>query len=145
MLTHWKEREKVYVQRTARIRRELGLVPAYAVATVGGAPTEAEPAVATDAAAPTTRRRRRRSRVTAPDVPEEISQEEFDELVADLDVDDGKPAPGGAAEPPPPEPPPTEPVRTSRISSTGGARPAPKKPKPAKPKRPRNRRHGRRR
>ena len=145
VLTHWKEREKVYVQRTARIRRELGLVPAYAVATVGGAPTEAEPAVATDAAAPTTRRRRRRSRVTAPDVPEEISQEEFDELVADLDVDDGKPAPGGATEPPPPEPPPTEPVRTSRTSSTGGARPAPKKPKPAKPKRPRNRRHGRRR
>src|SRR4051812_2715261 len=36
VLTHWKERERVYVQRTDRIRRESGgLVPAYAVATVG--------------------------------------------------------------------------------------------------------------
>ncbi|MDQ6914963.1 MAG: protein translocase subunit SecD, partial [Actinomycetota bacterium] len=33
VLTHWKEREKVYVQRNERIRRELGVVPAYAVAT----------------------------------------------------------------------------------------------------------------
>jgi SecD/SecF fusion protein len=136
VLTHWKEREKVYVQRNQRIRRELGVVPAYAVATVGGAPTDVEPAGAGDgdeAAAPT-RRRQRRSRVTAPDAPEEISQEEFDDLVADLDVDE----PAGA----PPRPAP-ESERPSSISSTGGARPAPKKPKPDKPKRPRNRRHGR--
>jgi SecD/SecF fusion protein len=134
VLTHWKEREKVYVQRNQRIRRELGAVPAYAVATVGGAPTDVEPGGAGDgdAGATSTRRRRRRSRVTAPDGPDEISQEEFDDLVADLDVD----------EPAAPSPAP-EPARPSPISSTGGARPAPKKPKPDKPKRPRNRRHGR--
>src|SRR5439155_20191889 len=57
VLTHWKERERVYVQRTERIRRELGLVPAYAVATVGGAPPEVEPAQAVEAPAPTRRRR----------------------------------------------------------------------------------------
>src|SRR4029453_636483 len=35
VLTHWKERERVYVQRTERIRRESGgLVPADAVATL---------------------------------------------------------------------------------------------------------------
>nr|MDQ6916175.1 hypothetical protein [Actinomycetota bacterium] len=73
--------------------------------------------------------RMRRGTLTAPE-PEEISPEEFDDLVADLDVGDGSPTP---------EPP----VRTSPITSTGGARPAPKKDKPAKPKRPRNRRHGR--
>jgi SecD/SecF fusion protein len=124
VLTHWKEREKVYVQRNERIRRELGLVPAYAVATVGGAPAD----VVEPAEQAPTRRRRRRAAVMAPDVPEEISQEEFDEMVADLDVGDGSPETA-------PEP--------SRTSSTGGARPAPKKPKPPKPKRPRNRRHGR--
>jgi SecD/SecF fusion protein len=142
VLTHWKQREKVYVQRAERIRRELGLVPAYAVATVGGAPTDVEPAARAEEPAPARRRRRRRGRVTAPDVPEEVSQDEFEELVADLDVGDGPPATPPTA--PGPQPPP-EPVRSSPISSTGGARPAPKKPKPPKPKRPRNRHHGRRR
>jgi SecD/SecF fusion protein len=128
VLTHWKERERVYVQRNERIRRESGgLVPAYAVATMAGEPIEVAPGPAE------TRRARRRGRLTAPEEPEEISREEFDDLVADLDVDDPR------AVAPVPE-------RTSRVSSTGGARPAPK-PKPKKdkdkPKRPRNRRHGR--
>ena len=130
VLTHWKERERVYVQRNERIRRESGgLVPAYAVATMAGEPIEVAPGPAE------TRRARRRGRLTAPEEPDEISREEFDDLVADLDVDDPR------AVAPVPE-------RTSRLSSTGGARPAPK-PKPKKdkdkPKRPRNRRHGRNR
>jgi len=128
VLTHWKERERVYVQRNERIRRESGgLVPAYAVATVAGEPVEV---------APTEPRRRRGGRLTTPEEPEEISREEFDDLVADLDVDDPR-----AVAPVPDRTP-------SRLSSTGGARPAPK-PKPKKdkdkPKRPRNRRHGRNR
>ncbi len=87
VLTHWKEREKVYVQRIARIRKENdGLVPAYAVATAG-APIDVTPSSAE-------RRRRGRRRTMSSDQPEEISAEEFDELVADLGVDDG--APGGA-------------------------------------------------
>jgi SecD/SecF fusion protein len=124
VLTHWKERERVYVQRSERIRRESGgLVPAYAVATVAGEPVEV---------APPEPRRRRRGRVTAPDEPEEISPEEFEDLVADLDVDDPR-----AVAPVPDRPP-------SRTSSTSGARPTPK-PKKDKSKRPRNRRHGRNR
>jgi SecD/SecF fusion protein len=130
VLTHWKERERVYTQRSERIRRESGgLVPAYAMATVGGEPVEVAP--------PEPSRRRRRERLTAPDEPEEVSREEFDELVADLDVGDGKPEPE-----PEPEPVAPAPRRTSSTSSTGGARPKPKKDKP---KRPRNRRHGRNR
>jgi SecD/SecF fusion protein len=127
VLTHWKERERVYVQRTERIRREAGgLVPAYAVATVAGEPVEVAP--------DEPRRRRRRDRLTTPEEPEEISKEEFDDLVADLDVDDPR-----AVAP--------VPDRPSSLSSTGGTRPAPKpkKDKPAKSKRSRNRRHGRNR
>jgi SecD/SecF fusion protein len=128
VLTHWKERERVYVQRNERIRRESGgLVPAYAVATMAGEPIEVAPGPAE------TRRARRRGRLTAPQEPEEISREEFDDLVADLDVDDPR-----AVAP--------VPDRTPRVSSTGGARPAPKPKKDKdKPKRPRNRRHGRNR
>jgi SecD/SecF fusion protein len=124
VLTRWKERERVYAQRTERIRREFGgVVPAYAVATTGGAPVDVAPE-------PKARRRRKPS---APDEPEEVSQEEFEELVRDIQEPAGDGAP---AEPPP------EPVRSSAVSSTGGARPKPKKPKQ---KRPRNRRHGRNR
>jgi len=78
VLTHWKERERVYAGRTERIRREFdGVVPAYALATVGGAPADAPPESA----------RRRRSRITTPEEPDQISKQEFDQLVADLDVD----------------------------------------------------------
>ena len=41
VLTHWKEREPLYARRHDRVARENnGLVPAYAVATVGGAPVD---------------------------------------------------------------------------------------------------------
>jgi SecD/SecF fusion protein len=79
VLTHWKERESTYRNRRARIVRELGQVPAYATA-VGGAPIEVEPSLA--------RKRNRRGRITAPEDPgEQLSKQEFDELVRDLDVD----------------------------------------------------------
>ena len=127
VLTHWKERERVYSQRAERIRRESGgVVPAYAVATVAG--------VAVDPAAPSPTRRRR-ERLMTPQAPEEISQEEFDDLVSELDADGepDRPAPG--------RPP-------GVTSATAGARPA----KPRKPKRQpgagakrRARRHGRNR
>lgn len=130
VLTHWKERERVYQQRSDRIRRESGgLVPAYAVATIGGKPVEPELA---EAAVGATGRRRRQRSALAPDRPEEVSQVEFDDMVADLGLEaDGAPAPAPET---------VAPATPSRSSSTGGAR-----PKKDKPKRPRNRRHGRNR
>ncbi len=75
VLMHWKEREPGYRARRARIVRELGVVPAYAT-TATGAPEDVEPAA-----------KRRRAR-RGPDAPgEQISRDEFQELVADLDVD----------------------------------------------------------
>jgi len=44
VLTAWKEREAVYVQRRRRIAETLGMVPAYSVAMAGG-PAEAAPPV----------------------------------------------------------------------------------------------------
>jgi len=89
VLTHWKEREGTYRNRRARIVRELGAVPAYAT-TVAGEPEDVEPAQK--------RRRTRRGSLIAPEEPgEQLSREEFQELVRDLDVE-GEPAatPGGA-------------------------------------------------
>jgi SecD/SecF fusion protein len=133
VLTHWKERERVYQQRAERIRGESGgVVPAYAVATVGGQPIDPSLVAAEAGIAPETRRRRRRRpSALAPDQPDEVSPDEFDDMVADLGLDDGD---GKPPEPVAPAPP-------SRTSSTGGTRP----PKKDKPKRPRNRRHGRNR
>jgi SecD/SecF fusion protein len=77
VLTHWKEREGAYRQRRARIVGELGAVPAYATA-IGGAPVDVEPE----------RKKRRRSRRGLTEEPgEQISRDEFRELVQDLDVD----------------------------------------------------------
>jgi SecD/SecF fusion protein len=141
VLTHWKERERVYVQRTDRIRGEHGgLVPAYAVATVAGEAVEVEPARPRRAG-------RRRGRLSAPD-PEEVSKEEFDDLVADIADETG----GGDGKPEP------EPVpargdgprprrRTSSTSTAGGGsprqKPAPKPKGASKSKR--RGRHGRNR
>src|SRR4051794_11517795 len=81
VLTHWKEREPAYRSRHARIERELGYVPAYAT-TATGAPEDVEPT--------SKRRRTRRGSLIAPEDPgEQISREEFQELVADLDVEEG--------------------------------------------------------
>jgi SecD/SecF fusion protein len=128
VLTHWKEREAVYERRRSRIRTEFGgIVPAYATATVGGAPVDVAPAVA--AARPN-------RRITTPEEPEEISAAEFDELVRDLhDDEDGGAGDGQAAE----EPPVPVPGRTARSNGP----PRQPKPKREKPKRPRNKRHGR--
>jgi SecD/SecF fusion protein len=79
VLTHWKEREGSYRSRRARIVGELGSVPAYATA-LGGQPVDVEPTQA--------RRRNRRGSITAPEEPgEQISRDEFQELVRDLDVE----------------------------------------------------------
>jgi SecD/SecF fusion protein len=132
VLTHWKERERVYSQRAERIRRESGgVVPAYAVATVAGVAVDAPPASASG---------RRRERLTAPQAPEQISQPEFDELVRDLETDGD---PGGNGEPDGPRPAPP-----GVTSATAGARPTkPRKPKrqPGAAAKRRTRRHGRNR
>ena len=83
VLTHWKEREGGYRNRRARIIRELGQVPAYAT-TAAGEPVDVEPAQK--------RKRTRRGSLIAPEEPgEQLSREEFQELVRDLDVE-GRPA-----------------------------------------------------
>jgi SecD/SecF fusion protein len=79
VLTHWKEREGSYRNRRLRIIREQGAVPAYAT-TAGGAPEDVEPA-----------KQRKRSVAIfggggAPGQEEQISRDEFQELVRDLDT-----------------------------------------------------------
>jgi SecD/SecF fusion protein len=150
VLTHWKEREGSYRNRRTRIERELGAVPAYAT-TVAGEPVDIEP--------DRKRRRSRRGTLIAPEDPgQAISRDEFQELVADLDVEQ---APGaarapGAQEPsrksaragvaqqaPPAEP--TPPRRDPAADLTPEDLVLKDDPKPApKRKRPRNKRHGRR-
>ncbi len=77
VLTAWKEREPVYRRRRASIAAENnGVVPAYASGT-------ASEQVELDKA----RRLKRGERLTAPDDPENVSREEFDEMVRDLHVD----------------------------------------------------------
>jgi SecD/SecF fusion protein len=84
VLTHWKEREAGYSNRRARIVREHGRVPAYAT-SVGGEPEDVEPTQK--------RKRTRRGSLIAPEEPgEQLSREEFQELVRDLDVE-GQPTP----------------------------------------------------
>jgi SecD/SecF fusion protein len=79
VLTHWKEREGTYRNRRARITRELGAVPAYAT-TATGAMEDVEPV--------SKRRRTRSGSLVTPEEPgEQISREEFQELVRDLDID----------------------------------------------------------
>jgi SecD/SecF fusion protein len=79
VLTHWKEREPTYRHRRERIAGELGRVPAYAT-TAAGAPEDVEPAQK--------KRRSQRGSITAPEQPGgQISREEFQELVRDLDVE----------------------------------------------------------
>jgi SecD/SecF fusion protein len=86
VLTHWKEREGAYRNRRARIVGELGAVPAYATA-IAGAPIDMEPSKQ--------RKRGRKGSLIAPQEPgEELSKQEFDELVRDLDIEtDGGTAP----------------------------------------------------
>ena len=122
VLTHWKEREPVYRSRAERVRKELGYVPAYATA-LGGAPVDVAPPEP----------KRRRGRVTAPDQPDEISQDEFQDLVRDIQEPEpaATPARGdGAAD------------RARDLDPDEVVMPKDKQPRD-KQRRPRNRRHGR--
>ncbi|HEX4107071.1 MAG TPA: protein translocase subunit SecD [Solirubrobacteraceae bacterium] len=95
VLTHWKEREPVYRNRRQRIIREFGKVPAYATAAPAagedGARTRRtrQPVRAAAAAAAAAR-----PSLLAPEAPgQQLSQQEFDALVADLDIEEGVDAP----------------------------------------------------
>ena len=76
VLTHWKEREGIYRNRRARIVRDIGHVPAYASA-LGDGPIDVEPA--------SKPKRGRRGAAPGADEPgEQLSKEEFDELVREI-------------------------------------------------------------
>jgi SecD/SecF fusion protein len=150
VLTHWKEREGIYRNRRERILEELGYVPAYATAA-GGASVEVEPSA----------RKQRRARLSE-EPGEQISAEEFEELVKELDVEPDvqprrsrasvveRPRPSSRVEPP---------VRRVDGAPTSAQQPAPapgetapeapegpargEEPKQRKTRRQRNRRHGR--
>jgi SecD/SecF fusion protein len=80
VLTHWKEREGAYRNRRARLVRDFGAVPAYATA-LDGTPIDVEP---------TKQRRRARAGgllVAAEEPGEQVSKEEFDQMVRDLDIE----------------------------------------------------------
>ncbi|HYV15282.1 MAG TPA: protein translocase subunit SecD [Conexibacter sp.] len=146
VLQHWKEREPVYMQRRKRIEAEnLGVVPAYAVATFGGEPVDVEPE------AP----KRRSVRVLSNENPEDVTEEEFEALKADLGVDDegavARPRParrGRAATATPPQTPPAAPKprldedgrAPDEAENDGMMREEPRKPRSSGR---RNRRHGR--
>jgi SecD/SecF fusion protein len=163
VLTHWKERESSYRNRRARILADSGQVPAYALSSSGD-PDEVEPT--------RKRRRSRRGSVVAPEEPgEQISRDEFQELVRDLDIDGNAAGAGAgpstrvAAEPKaPPAPAATKPAATKPAepepdSDQPAADPAVRDPaadlepedlvlkdppkRRDKTRRPRNRRHGR--
>ena len=78
VLTHWKEREGVYRNRRARIVRDLGYVPPYAT-VIGDGPVDVEPEPK-----PARKRGRRGAAAAAEEPGEQLSKEEFDELVAEI-------------------------------------------------------------
>jgi SecD/SecF fusion protein len=148
VLTQWKEREGGYRNRRARIVHEFGEVSPYAT-TVAGEPADVEPAEK--------RRRTRRGSLIAPEEPgEQLSREEFQELVRDLDIE-GRPsgqgsaasptgvaqrAPAGEAVPDAEESPASAPDPAADLTPEDLVlKDEPKRPE--KRRRPRNRRHGR--
>jgi SecD/SecF fusion protein len=143
VLTHWKERESGYRARRARISREVGLVPAYAT-TATGLPEDVEPAQA--------RKRTRRGSIIAPEEPgQQISRDEFQELVRDLDVEPKPTTSAGGARagtaqrtsaPAPPAPPAQERDPAADLAPEDLVLKDDSKPR-AKRRRPRNKRHGR--
>jgi SecD/SecF fusion protein len=153
VLTHWKEREPVYRSRRARLVRELGAVPAYAT-TATGAPEDVEPEQK--------RRRTRRGSLIAPEEPgAQLSRDEFQELVKDLDIEREPAAQAQAqgkrarASAPTATPPAGDGAATRESAPAPAAERDPaadltpedlvlkEEPKPRKQRRPRNRRHGR--
>ena len=120
VLTHWKERESVYMRRRRRIAEENdGHVPPYALSATG----------AMVDVAPSDQQRSAR-RITQPEDPAAgVSKAEFDEMVRDLHVD-------------------APPTATVERDPTADLAPEDlvlkdDKPKTPKSKRPRNKRHGR--
>ncbi len=81
VLTHWKERESVYVRRAIRIKAaNNGIVPAYASGTHAQEVQVAE--------------RKKRASLTAPEDPNrQVSRAEFDAMVRELDVEKAAPEP----------------------------------------------------
>ncbi len=125
---HWKEGEPVWRKRRSRVAlANAGLVPAYAT-SAGGASEEVEP----------DEPKRARRRITAPEDPNRaLAPDEFQDLVADLGLEeDGAKAATATAEP-------DDPVPGSGADLTPEDLVLKDDPKTPKPKRPRNRRHGR--
>jgi SecD/SecF fusion protein len=116
VLTHWKEREGVYRNRRARIERDLGYVPAYATA-LGEGPVDIEPADS---------KRRKRAAKLADEPGEQLSREEFEELVRDIEPEVVE-----------------QPTRTATADLTPEEVVLKDEPKQRRSRRPRNRRHGR--
>src|SRR5215208_5144618 len=135
VLTHWKEREPVYASRERRIRERLGFVPAYATADQGG-PVDV---------APSEPRGGRRGVTTPQDPSQGVSRAEFDDMVANLGIEEAErrePAAAGRAA--------SRPAGGRRARARGQTPPPAAPPSgPAgegetqKPKKPRNRKHGR--
>ncbi len=102
VLTHWKEREGSYRNRRARLVRDLGFVPPYATA-LDGTPIDVEPVrksrkeragTGSWSAGPLGNR----TPTPAGGAGDEVSQEEFDKMVRDLDIErDGEQALTGPA------------------------------------------------
>jgi SecD/SecF fusion protein len=123
VLTHWKEREPVYRARETRITRELGEVPAYATTAQGG-PVDVAPS-----------ERRRPERAATADPAQGVSQREFDDMVANLGIDDAR----AATSQPAPAAGPSRPVggrrARSRAAGTSGTNAPPRpdgEPRPPK-------------
>jgi SecD/SecF fusion protein len=137
VLAHWKQREPVYAAREKRIMETLGEVPAYATTAQGG-PVDVAPK----------ERGGRRTSVTAPlDPSQGVSRAEFDEMVANLGVEDGEKREPAAASPAA-----NRPAGGRRARMRDGEAPPPKAGGSGgsggsggdeKPKKPRNRKHGR--
>jgi SecD/SecF fusion protein len=135
VLTHWKEREPSYRTRRLRILHDNGTVPAYAT-TAAGAPDDVEPSQK--------RRRTRSGRLTSPEEPgQQISRDEFKELVQDLGVDGeakgsaGRATATAVSEPEPPAVDPAADLTPEDLVLKDAPKPR------QKARRPRNRRHGR--
>ncbi len=159
VLTHWKEREGSYRNRRARLVRDFGLVPPYATA-LDGSPIDVEPA-----------KQRRRQRkggllVAAEEPGEQVSQEEFEEMVRDLDIEredvngrrsrTGKGQSTATSTMPARRRAPKVPSAKAPVEGRAGTPSPPQesaadltpedlvlKEQPKRPKRPRNKRHGR--
>jgi SecD/SecF fusion protein len=135
VLAHWKEREEVYRRRRHRIAAENGgVVPAYATAAHG---------VTVEPKGPV----RPSRRLTAPDDPERgVSQNEFQQMVADIEHETAPSRVAAKTKEREAEPEPVAPEPEPEVDTSADARPEDlvlKDNKRDKPRRSRNKRHGR--